>query len=77
MNNSTDTEFELIDTIETACVELDCAMAVLSQVLEDYFSDDETEKLLSFYADNISKLLNAVDSLLRGTKHMLQDRIPI
>lgn len=68
-------EFELLTTIEDAGIQLDLARAVLTQVLEDYFSDTEGDKFLRLSYNNISNLLNAADVLLFGCKKMLEEKI--
>lgn len=71
MKISTNTEWELLDAIETGGYQIEMAVSVLEEVMEGHFDDTDHWKYLAMDARRISNLLTVVHSLLLDAKNDL------
>lgn len=68
MKIATDTEWKLMDAIETGGFQFDLAESVLTEVMENYFDEPAKWKYLPYSASQILNLLTVVYSLIREGK---------
>ena len=68
MKITTDTEWKLMDAIETGGFQIDLASSVLEEVLENYFDEPARWKDLPYNASRILSLLSVVCSLIGDGK---------
>lgn len=68
MKITTDTEWKLMDAIETGGFQFDLAESVLTEVMENYFDEPARWKYLPYNASQILNLLTVVCSLISEGK---------
>lgn len=71
MKNTTKTEWELLDAIESGGYQIEMAVSVLEELMEGHFDDTDHWKYLALDARRISNLLTVVHSLLLDAKNDL------